>query len=141
MIDARLSALWEELAKKWGEDAAQHAMQRIVEKGWHLDPGENKVEHFARVVASHYALDRKMEKARRHLFDTPVTDELLNLPSLGQAPEQERRVEARQCLDRLGPEALALGVMGNYEEAGEALGIPSGTVKSRLHRAKRRLVG
>lgn len=129
-----LGSLHQELTRKWGEDAAQHALMRIVEKGWHLDPGDNRVDRFARVVAMHYALDQKTERTRHRTADLPPDE--WDLP---QDPEQERITLARERLHELGPAALALAVTGSYAGAGELLGVAEGTIKSRVHRAKRRV--
>lgn len=135
-----LEALQAELTRKWGEDAAQHALMRIVEKGWHLDPGANEVERFARVAAKHYALDQKMARVRQRLFDYS-TEELTAAQSsvMAQAPTQERRAIARQTLSRLlrrNPTAVIRGMVEDHTQAAQVMQVAVGTVKSRLHRGR-----
>jgi RNA polymerase sigma-70 factor (ECF subfamily) len=56
----------------------------------------------------------------------------------------ERRADVAAMLDTLSPEHREVIVLRelqglSYEEMAEALGIPRGTVESRLHRARRDL--
>lgn len=60
-------------------------------------------------------------------------------------PDGQLSVELQAALQSLGPRLreafLAIEVLGlTYREAGEALGVPEGTVKSRVFKARRQLV-
>ncbi|MCU1375982.1 MAG: polymerase subunit sigma [Actinomycetia bacterium] len=70
------------------------------------------------------------------------------LPSLAASPPSspEERHELRAALAALTPDLrealLAVEVLGlTYLEAARMIGVPEGTVKSRVHRARERLVG
>lgn len=123
-----LEALSVELTRKWGEDAAQHALMRIVEKGWHLDPGENEVIRFARVTAKNYRI------TLRERYEARVVDEVPEIPIL---PSQLGRAEAREALSALlreNPTAVIRAVTGSHSETARVMGVRVGTVKSRLNR-------
>lgn len=99
-------------------------------------------------VANH-VVHRRRRVARRHqaLMEHMPAPELL--PDfadevVGRLEDQERIAAVRQVLDRLSRsdrEVLALCVWAglDYAAAAQALGVPIGTVRSRLSRARRRL--
>jgi len=128
MVD--LETLGRELARRWGEDAAQHALLRIVEKGWHLDPGVNEVERFARVTAKNFSLTFR----NRHKHGEAGEEVPLGGVSLTQEPTQERLALARDRLKKQSPLSIVKGMGYTYREIAAQEGIPLGTVKSRLHR-------
>jgi RNA polymerase sigma-70 factor (ECF subfamily) len=79
-----------------------------------------------------------IDRRKRHA--TP-TDEV---PGSTVEESIESRLDLEAALATLEPDfravAVACDVIGmSMEEAGEALGLPAGTVKSRLHRARARL--
>jgi RNA polymerase sigma-70 factor (ECF subfamily) len=64
----------------------------------------------------------------------------------GQSASVEARLDLQTALRRLSPEHREVLVLRelqglSYEEVAEVLGIPRGTVESRLHRARRELRG
>lgn len=117
-----LDALSRELARKFGEDAAQHALMRVVEKGWHLTPGANEVERFAKVCAHHFKLTQVMRDARRGEF--PLMTQRANALALA---------EARQELSRLDPLLVDAAFWGS-EEAAQMHGVSPITARTRKHK-------
>ncbi|MFJ4866486.1 RNA polymerase sigma factor [Streptomyces sp. NPDC088748] len=96
-----------------------------------------------------YVVRRRWRVARRHqvlMERMPAAGLLEDFADevVGRLEDQERIAAVRQVLDRLSRsdrEVLALCVWAglDYAAAAEALGIPVGTVRSRLSRARRRL--
>lgn len=122
-----LESLSAELTRKFGEDAAQHALMRIVERGWHVTPGENKVEHFAKVCAYHFKMTEVVRQGRMD-----------SLPEQVQRANALDLADARQQLMRLDPVLLDATFWGQ-EEAAKMYGVERVTIGTRVHRQKRRL--
>ena len=123
-----LEALAKELAAKFGDDAAQHALMRVVERGWHLDPGENQVERFAKVCAKNFRLNQLMQTNR---LDYRMPESTVPAPQLARA-------EAREALRTLEP-ILVAGTFWGPKEYAARTGVNVITVGTRLTRARRRL--
>lgn len=89
------------------------------------------------VIARNAALDAVRARSRRDRLHPVVA---------AQPASPEGGVELAAALASLSvplrEALLAVEVLGlTYEEAGPVLGVPAGTVKSRVHRARERLVG
>ena len=122
------------------EDLAQEVFIRVYRKLATLRNPEGFTS-WVLVVARNAAYDAGRAKARRPL-------ELLPDPDAGPGRSGDPHVaaEVHDALDRLEAdlrEALVLvGMIGlSYREAGETLGIPEGTVKSRVFRARKAMLG
>ena len=92
-------------------------------------------------LARNAAYDAGRAKARRPLH---LVDDASHLPA-ASVPDPHLRLEITDAMARLDGdlrEALMLvGVIGlSYEEAAETIGIPEGTVKSRVYRARQTLL-
>ncbi|MER6159236.1 RNA polymerase sigma factor [Streptomyces sp. NPDC001868] len=103
---------------------------------WLLGIATNVVHHRRRTARRHRALMERM----------PPPDLLPDFADevVGRLEDQERIAAVRKALDQLSRpdrEVLALSVWAglNYAATAEALGIPVGTVRSRLSRARVRL--
>lgn len=134
-------------ASRDGDDAAQEAMIRIV-RGIDRFDGRSSFATWAYRVASNAALDELRRRARRPELHVVGDDD---------RPEQvdefaERAVTAPSDRDAL---EWALRQLGedfrvpvilrdvadlDYDEIADTLGIPIGTVKSRIARGRRQLV-
>lgn len=98
---------------------------------------------------AHHVVHRRRRVARRHqaLMDrVPAPGLVPDFADevVGRLEDQERIAAVRQVLSHLGRadrEVLALCVWAglDYAAAAQALGVPVGTVRSRLSRARRRL--
>lgn len=128
MNDQELSTLTRELTKKWGEDAAQYALMKVVERGWIDHPGTHEVTRYAKVTAKNYRLDSfKQLKFQSH----DSTEE-----GSTRKDEPLLRAEARQELSRQSPTALMVAYQGHAETA-KTLGINKVTVRTRLHKGRK----
>ena len=88
-----------------------------------------------------------LDELRRRRFDT-AADAELDQPARGRGPAEHAvaQIEAADVLGRLAPElrATVMVVHGygyDYADASRILGVPVGTVSSRLQRARRRVEG
>lgn len=116
-----------------GEDAAQEAMVAVFHHLRDLrEPGA--LRSWVRAIATREAVRVARRRSAAPLRELP--DELP-----GRA-DTETVADVRDLLARLQPEQRAILVLRDVEgleeqEAAELLGVPLGTVKSRLHRARR----
>ncbi|PHQ35087.1 RNA polymerase sigma factor [Rhodopirellula bahusiensis] len=125
------------------QDADDLTQQTFVRAFTKLDQfsGESKFETWLYRLATNEALQHlRREKHRR-------TKELVVEPTADQTDhvEQDERVAmVRTALDQLDPELRAIFTLKeesglSYQEIAATLGIPEGTVGSRLNRARREL--
>ena len=126
------------------EDATQEVFLRLLRFRGRLPEVRDMKTYLAR-IAWRVALDRRPRLVPVSLddLDAPVARELRS--SGAGADELAERAELSRLMERLVtslPQALAatlrLSMTGNLTsfEVGEILGIPEGTVRTRLHRAR-----
>lgn len=134
------------LSAQDAEDLLQNAFvelyKRIVAKGFEGSPGE--MLHSA--VQNQLANFIRSRKRNREMAGLPSSS---GERARSSAPNAERDLAAfdlaQRLLDRVTPEhqdvlrAVVLGCM-SHKEAGEALGMPEGTVKTKLKAAKCELI-
>ena len=125
------------------QDADDLTQQTFVRAFTKLDQfsGESKFETWLYRLATNEALQHlRREKHRR-------TKELVVEPTVQQTDhveQDERAAMVRTALDQLDPELRAIFTLKeesglSYQEIAATLGIPEGTVGSRLNRARREL--
>lgn len=158
----------EELAEAWGrrlyafclrlagnrsdaDDLYQQTFLRVLDMPGGIDPERNPAG-LLMAVAVRLRRDDQAKKARRHRI-APLSPEpeQLELASDGILTEQlvEQSLMKRQVQDAVQnlPEGLRTPVLLFYmgglsvREAADALGLPEGTLKSRLHQARQQLKG
>jgi RNA polymerase sigma-70 factor (ECF subfamily) len=91
-------------------------------------------------IAVNVAMDQL--RSRKHVSQREIADDdLVGEPQQGHHETREAIVAALETLDFAHRAALVLHDLEELTdtEVGEALGIPRGTVKSRLHHARRRV--
>lgn len=98
--------------------------------------GKSKFTTWLLSIARNCAVDEIRRGGRRRRIEQE-----LQVSSPGGSPEQTSRIEVREALQHLPAElrepVVLIDMLGlSYAEAGRVLGTPTGTVKSRVHRAR-----
>ena len=129
-------------------DAEEVAQEAFVSawKGLPAFRGESKFSSWLYQLTTNAAIDF-LRREKRHRAAVPIEDE--PEPTSPDTPQQaveegEVRQALQQALDSLTPEHRQIFLLRqmrqlSYEEIGRLLGLESGTVKSRLSRAKKQL--
>ncbi|NKJ50299.1 RNA polymerase subunit sigma-70 [Burkholderia sp. SG-MS1] len=149
MLPGMLPRLWAFALRLSGdrhdaEDLVQRACMRALERAHQLRPGTAPLSWMFSIVQSTWINEQRARNVRsrgsvdcdREFLET-VADPLAAMPE--QHAMDQQIVSAVQAL----PEAqravmLLVGVEGlSYNEAADALGVPIGTIMSRLSRARR----
>lgn len=130
-----------------GSDAQDLAQDTFVRFYRHLGtyrPGA-KFTTYLFTIARHAWIDHNRRRTRESLAATPTDHELEIEQMLAPTGEPDGlQLDTAEALARLSPklrEVLILRIMEGFtnEEAAEILGVPAGTVKSRLHLGLREL--
>jgi RNA polymerase sigma-70 factor (ECF subfamily) len=134
------------------EDLAQEVFVTVF-KAIETFRGDSRLATWIHRIAQNHARNRlKFHGRHKRRGDAPLeetTEESLAVPETGsRLPRPDHEVEAHQAelqirlaITQLEPEQRTLIVLRDlenmtYEEIQEQTGLPSGTVKSRLHRAR-----
>lgn len=128
---------------------ADEAAQEAFLAAWRGLPnfrGDSKFSTWLYQLTTHAAIDL-MRRQKRQIAAEDITEVSAPDPAPGpqqQAERAETRQAVRDALLRLTPEYRQIVTLRflqelSYEEIGAALDLPSGTVKSRLNRARARL--
>jgi RNA polymerase sigma-70 factor (ECF subfamily) len=123
------------------EDLLHDTIVRVLEHADQFRPGTNFLG-WAMTIMRNAHISNGRRKANQAMAD--VTE--LEIPI---APDQETAIEYRQvmaALARLSPDHREILIVAgacrdNYDLMAQRLGIPSGTAKSRLNRARAALTG
>lgn len=128
--------------RQWAEDVVQESLVRAWRNADRLERERTNLRAWLYTVARRIVIDgRRRHSSRPHEVDiTP-------LESMPVPDNSERFIsamvvgEALQCLSKKHREALAETYLRDHtiEEAAEVLGVPPGTVKSRVYYALRAL--
>ena len=139
------------------EDAEDMAQEAFL-KAYNSLPsfrGDSKFSVWLYRIVSNVCLDFLRKKNKRGAISLSVEDDdgedtQLDLPDTSQSPEEllEKKLTreaVRRGLAALPPDARQILLLReieglSYEEIGEVLGLESGTVKSRIFRARKKLV-
>jgi RNA polymerase sigma-70 factor (ECF subfamily) len=119
------------------EDVVAEAFLRVWDRIAKYDAGRTFAPWFYRMVVN-LAIDDRRRRARSQ-SETAISGEVAS-----GAAATELRVDIETELRALSPEERAVVVLRYYHDLEESaiadvLGVPVGTVKSRLHRARSRL--
>jgi RNA polymerase sigma-70 factor, ECF subfamily len=132
-------------------DAVQEAFLAVYKKGARFQARAQFTSWLYRVVLNHSIDLQRRERRHKHRplvsrttadgeggETLPVPDDRSNPEAAAHETERARRV--REATSQLSPKLAEVVILRypqghSYEEIGEILGLPSGTVKSRLNRA------
>ena len=127
------------------EEAAQEAFLAAW-KGLPRFRGDSRFSTWLYQLATHAAIDL-MRREKKYRDNSDIEDTVL--VDTGASPQeavekQERQSAVQKALQALSPQAREILLLRyqaelGYEEIGAALALPSGTVKSRINRAKAQL--
>lgn len=127
------------------EEAAQEAFIAAW-KGLPRFRGDSRFSTWLYQLATHAAIDL-MRREKKYKDSADIEDVVL--PDEAASPQevlekQETRDAVQNALQTLSPRAREILLLRyqaelGYEEIGEVLGLPGGTVKSRINRAKAQL--
>jgi RNA polymerase sigma-70 factor, ECF subfamily len=142
------------------EDVFQHTFMQVHLKCDQFEPGR-KVRPWLYTVATNQAIDYQRRNRRHRMTSlnraarnsaeegTGALVELLGEPEGGpadNAESAEQYDELRRAVDSLSEQSRQVVMLVyfqglKYREAADVLGVPVGTVKSRLHAAMQKLTG
>jgi RNA polymerase sigma-70 factor, ECF subfamily len=134
------------------EDVTQSAFVRVFENSAQFDISRRFLPWFLRIVVN-LAVQTSRKQSRTVSFDSASTREGVTFEDLltDQFPNPETQLEQRemqatiqQMLTQLSPDQRAVIVLRYYVDLtegsmSEVLAVPPGTIKSRLHAARRQL--
>ncbi len=137
------------------KDLTQEAFLRVFRALRRIDPTAKLESWLYRIVTNLYIdMLRRRPKVRVESLDAPIATakggevmrEVVDVTADPEAAVLNARLDAdiQRALLNLSPELRAVVVLADiegysYEEIGEMLRVPVGTVKSRLHRARKTL--
>lgn len=125
------------------DDLVQESLAKAIAAAHTFQEGRNLRVWLFSILHNTFVSSKRQyaQRTRAAAFLDAMTDKAVT------GPDQEKRVEARhtvRMLSRLSPEQQAtLGLIAleglSYDEAAEVLGVPIGTLMSRLARGRERL--
>ena len=126
-------------------DAVQDSLHQLYRKQNQFDSQRGSVQSWFLKIVRNRCIDlQRKSRVHTHGDEGPlVVDEAMATP--GQSAQQKEMIQmARSALTQLPDEAREIILLRDfhdlsYAEISEVLGIPAGTVMSRLHRAREQL--
>ena len=129
-----------------GDDLVQDALEKALSREAQFHEG-TRLDSWMYKIMQNAWIDQKRSAARRRQVIEPMSDDVVAIGEDGRDAFDSRinLRQVREAMLRLHPDersVLALvSIEGQtYREAAETLGIPIGTVMSRLSRARSRLL-
>jgi RNA polymerase sigma-70 factor, ECF subfamily len=128
------------------QDIVQETMIKVW-KGFHGNIQDQRawmvgVAHNTMITEWRKTVFMRRKQVTKKEVHVPNQEELLGTQELSEAPIQARELQRHLAgLDALSRQALEMFLEGYInQEIAQTMGIPIGTVKSYLHRAKRRIL-
>lgn len=120
----------------WADDLVQDTLERALGRRWLYRANSNMTAWLFTMLYRLYLND-----AARSRLSAAAPDDA---PEAATSPDHAARLDMQRALARLSPEHRAVvALIGleqlSYKEAAEILGVPIGTVMSRLMRGRERL--
>ena len=126
------------------DDMVQMALERSLTRLHQFERGTRLDSWLFRIVQTTW-LDEKRRVTRRRIDDDPGAMDAAKAPSGFETETVELRRDLADAMSKLNEDQSAIVMLvlvegQSYEEASETLGIPVGTVMSRLARARQALM-
>ena len=126
------------------DDLLQEACMTALQKWQQYDPSQPLDRWMFRVVRNHWISELRKRKVRQGEGQIDAED-AHELQATGSADEVLEAKQVRRSVADLDPDLgqplmLVCAEGYSYREASELLGVPIGTVMSRIHRARKQLV-
>ena len=133
-------ALWFERNRHEAEDLVQETMTQALQSFHRFRPGTN-CRAWLVTILQHVRSNRRRARQRSPLVDDPEDRIANTVPFVAPVPEMLTDEEMLGALGRIPVHFQEVIVLCDveeltYKEIAEALGIPLGTVMSRLHRGR-----
>jgi RNA polymerase sigma-70 factor, ECF subfamily len=139
-------------SKSIAEDVTQEVFLALMEGGTGFDPARGSFSSYAYAIARNHVL-RRLSRER---FFAPAADEEKDLQDLHEfrkiQPDPLGNLTRQETIDSLHKAVAALPLRYrevvvlcelqelSYAESAQVIGCPEGTIRSRLHRARRLLL-
>ena len=133
------------LQRAEAEDVTQDALVEVY-RSLHRFEGRSRLRSWILGVAANVCRSRRRSRSWGALRESPDDEALRELPDCSAGQEEalarhELQAAVREAIDALGPEHRCVVTLReveglSYQEIAEALQIPLGTVRSRLHNAR-----
>lgn len=133
-------AMWFERNRSEAEDLVQETMMQALQSFHRFRPGTNCGAWLATIL-QHVRSNRRRARGRSLVVDDPGDRIAQTVPSVAPVPQELTDEDVLAALRRIPPPFQEVIVLCDveeltYREIAEALGIPMGTVMSRLHRGR-----
>jgi RNA polymerase sigma-70 factor (ECF subfamily) len=127
------------------DDLVQGACERALAHAESWTPGTRFDAWMFRILRNHWIDQLRRLKAEGMTEDVTTHPHLMGDPGEGPVLSKLALAEVQRAIDHLPPEQREVLILVcvedlAYREAAEVLGVPLGTVMSRLARARKRLV-
>lgn len=125
------------------DDLAQEAYERAF-RSLHRYRADGPAKHWLLTIARRACVDATRKRSRRRAMRRQLVDE--HGADTIESPNDAFRAEWTELLDTLDPDRRAAFVITQinglrYDEAADVLGVPIGTIRSRVARAREQLIG
>lgn len=124
--------------RSYADDLAQEALAKALANRTSYQPGTNMKAWLFMILRNHFFSDRRQAWRSSQLDPRIAAETLLAVDDPASLLELDEVRHALQMVPEAQREALVMVAAGGlaYEEAAEVIGVPVGTIKSRVNRGR-----